>query len=382
MKILADENIAYVYEIFKNTGNVLRVPSKKIINKELLDTECLIIRSVTKIHKKLIKDTSLKFIGTATSGTDHIDKDLLTRSGIAFSSTPGCNAIAVAEYVFTSLLFLAEYNNFQIKDLVIGIIGVGNIGSYLNKILKAWGVETLLCDPPRFDKGEKGNFYTLNQIIENANVITFHTPLYNEGKYKTLHMVDKKMLLSLKPNTILINSCRGAVINNKELVDVMKIRNDIKVIIDVWEKEPRLLHNLLNRTSIATAHIAGHTLEAKIRATIKLYAEWCKLINKSNKFHKDEVNIFLSQPKFNNIILHGNITQSVLKKLVSLVYDVYVDDNLLRHAIRLKSFSFNALRNNYRDRREWFSLKVVCDTYQSYKILKKIGFNAIFQENI
>ncbi|PPI86710.1 4-phosphoerythronate dehydrogenase [Candidatus Pantoea edessiphila] len=378
MKILADEAIPYVYELFKNTGNIFQVPHTQILGKEIIDTECLIIRSVTKINKNLIKGSLVKFIGTATSGIDHIDQEWLKKSGIFFSSAPGCNAIAVAEYVFSALLFLAENNNFQIKDRIVGIIGVGNIGSYLNKIFKAWGIKTLLCDPPRFDCGANDKFYSLTQIIKLADIITLHTPLLYEGKYKTLHMINKNLLLSLKPNTILINSSRGPIINNKELLEVLHLRKDIKVVMDVWEKEPKLSSRLLNKISIGTAHIAGHTLEGKMRAIIKLYQEWCKIVNKPQK---TKLNKLLPMPIFNNIYLHGKVNQSVLKNLVYLIYDIHIDDSLLRNAIISKSFSFEKLRNNYRQRREWYSLKVVCDNYKSHKILKGIGFNAILKLN-
>ncbi|MXP50864.1 4-phosphoerythronate dehydrogenase [Pantoea sp. SoEX] len=382
MKILVDEFIPYAYEIFKDTGNVVKIHSDQLFGREILDTHCLLVRSITKINKGSLKDRKLiKFIGSATSGIDHIDTNWLKELDITFSAAPGCNSIAVAEYVFSSLLFLAERNNFQLKDRTIGIVGFGNIGSYLNKILQVWGITTLLCDPPKSDDGHKDKrnfFYPLSELISKVDIITFHIPLINEGKYKTFHMMNKEYLLSLKPNTILVNSSRGSVINTKDLIDVLEIRKDIKVVMDVWEGEPEISANLLNQVTIATAHIAGFTIEAKIRATIKLYAEWCKLIKKTKKI---KINKFLPNKIFNNIFLNGNITQSKLNKLVNLIYNIYTDDSLLRNAIITQSCSFDNLRNHYRARSEWFSLKISCNNYETFDVLKKIGFNAIFKPN-
>ncbi|WP_158674478.1 4-phosphoerythronate dehydrogenase [Candidatus Pantoea edessiphila] len=384
MKILVDETIPYVSDIFKNSGNVVKISSRELLGNDLLDADCLIIRSVTKINKQSLVDRkSIKFIGSATSGIDHVDVDWLKKLGVAFSAAPGCNAVAVAEYVFTSLLFLAERNNFQIKDCIIGIVGVGHIGSYLNKILSAWGVVTLLCDPPLSDKIHKKKqnyFYSLNELVNKSDIITFHIPLVYKGKYKTFHIINEKILLSLKKNAILINSSRGAIINNEDLIDVLKIRKDIKLVIDVWnEEENGLSIDLLSKTIIATPHIAGYTIEAKINAIIKLYERWCKLINKPKKI---KINKFLIEPTFSNIFLHGRITQSKLSKLANLIFSIYVDDSLLRNTTIMNYYSFNNLQNHHRIRREWFSLKVNCDNYETFNILKNIGFNAFFEQKV
>ncbi len=152
-----------------------------------------------------------------------MDDNWLAAAGIGFSAAPGCNAIAVVEYVFSSLLMLAERDGFALKDRTVGIVGVGNVGGRLQKRLEALGIRTLLCDPPRADRGDDGDFRSLDELVEQADVLTFHTPLFKEGPYKSLHLADEA-LIRLKAGTILINACRGPVVDNAALLEVSERR--------------------------------------------------------------------------------------------------------------------------------------------------------------
>ena len=158
MKILVDENMPYARELFSRLGNVKAVPGRPIPVNELDDADALMVRSVTKVNASLLAGKAIKFVGTATAGTDHVDDQWLKQAGIGFSAAPGCNAIAVVEYVFSSLLMLAERDGFVLKDRTVGIVGVGNVGGRLQKRLEALGIRTLLCDPPRKDNGDEGDF--------------------------------------------------------------------------------------------------------------------------------------------------------------------------------------------------------------------------------
>lgn len=155
------------------------------------------VRSVTRVNEALLAGKAIKFVGTATAGTDHVDQAWLQQAGIGFSAAPGCNAIAVVEYVFSSLLMLAERDGFALRDRTVGIVGVGNVGGRLQKRTEALGIKTLLCDPPRADRGDEGDFRPRGAGPE-ADVITFHTPLYKEGQYKTLHLADEALISRLK----------------------------------------------------------------------------------------------------------------------------------------------------------------------------------------
>lgn len=374
MKILVDENMPYARELFSRTGSVVAVPGRPIPQAELDEADGLMVRSVTKVNAALLAGKPVKFVGTATAGTDHIDEDFLKAQGIGFSAAPGCNAIAVVEYVFSSLLLLAERDGFALKDRTVGIIGVGNVGSRLQARLEALGIRTLLCDPPRADRGDQGDFQPLASLVAEADILTFHTPLFKQGEYKTLHLADESLLMALKPGTILINACRGPVVDNAALLKVLSQRRDLSVVLDVWEPEPDLSLPLLEKVDIATAHIAGYTLEGKARGTTQVFEAWTRFLGQPQQIALDTL---LPAPEFGRITLHGELDQPTLKRLVHLVYDVRRDDALLRKAAAIPG-EFDRLRKNYLERREWSSLLVQCDSEQASALLLKLGFNATF----
>ncbi|MBP2167678.1 erythronate-4-phosphate dehydrogenase [Erwinia toletana] len=376
MKILVDENMPYARELFSRTGDVVAVPGRPIPEAELNDAEGLMVRSVTKVNAALLHGKAVKFVGTATAGTDHIDEDFLAAQGIAFSAAPGCNAIAVVEYVFSALLLLAERDGFQLTDRTVGIVGVGNVGGRLQARLEAWGVRTLLCDPPRADRGDAGEFHSLDKLVAEADILTFHTPLFKDGVYKTLHLADAALLQALKPNTILINACRGEVVDNSALLAVLNQRDDLSVVLDVWEPEPELSLPLLAKVDIGTAHIAGYTLEGKARGTTQVFEAWTQFIGQPQQVALDTL---LPAPEFGRITLHGGLNQATLKRLVHLVYDVRRDDAPLRHVAAIAG-EFDRLRKNYQERREWSSLYVQCDNAAAAEMLTKLGFNAVHHD--
>ncbi len=278
VKILVDENMPYARELFSRLGEVKPVAGRPIPVDELADAQALMVRSVTRVNASLLSGTAVKFVGTATAGTDHVDQAWLDEAGIGFSAAPGCNAIAVVEYVFSALLMLAERDGFTLKDRTVGIVGVGNVGSRLQARLEAWGVRTLLCDPPRAERGDAGDFRPLEALVREADILTFHTPLFKEGPYKTLHLADDALISALKPGAILINACRGAVVDNAALLTRLEAGQDLSVVLDVWEPEPDLNVELLKRVDIGTPHIAGYTLEGKARGTTQVFEAFSAFI--------------------------------------------------------------------------------------------------------
>jgi len=372
VKILVDENMPYARELFSRLGDVKAVPGRPIPLAELDDADALMVRSVTKVNETLLSGKSVKFVGTATAGTDHVDDAWLAQAGIGFSAAPGCNAIAVVEYVFSSLLMLGERDGFALKDRTVGIVGVGNVGGRLQKRLEALGIRTLLCDPPRADRGDEGDFRTLDELVEQADVITFHTPLFKDGPYKSLHLADEAFIRRLKPGTILINACRGPVVDNAALLTCLEAGQDLSVVLDVWEPEPDLNVTLLNHVDVATAHIAGYTLEGKARGTTQVFEAYSAFIGQAQQVSLDSL---LPAPEFGRITLHGPLDESSLKRLVHLVYDVRRDDALLRKVAGIPG-EFDKLRKNYLERREWSSLYVICDDADAAALLNQLGFNA------
>ncbi|HDG1710780.1 TPA: 4-phosphoerythronate dehydrogenase PdxB [Kluyvera ascorbata] len=373
MKILVDENMPYARELFSRLGEVRAVPGRPIPTDALTDADALMVRSVTKVNEALLGDKAIKFVGTATAGTDHVDQSWLTQAGIGFSAAPGCNAIAVVEYVFSALLMLAERDGFALADRTVGIVGVGNVGGRLQKRLEALGIKTLLCDPPRADNGDEGDFRSLDELVAEADVITFHTPLYKEGQYKSLHLADEALIRRLKPGTILINACRGPVVDNAALLKCLEEGQNLSVVLDVWEPEPELNLALLDKVDLGTSHIAGYTLEGKARGTTQVFEAYSQFIGQPQEV---ALSTLLPAPEFGRISLHGPLDQPTLKRLAHLVYDVRRDDAPLRKVAGIPG-EFDKLRKNYLERREWSSLTVECDDADAAELLQKLGFNAV-----
>ncbi|WP_279022649.1 4-phosphoerythronate dehydrogenase PdxB [Gibbsiella quercinecans] len=370
MKILVDENMPYAAELFSRLGEVRAVPGRPIPRDALADAGALMVRSVTKVNEELLAGTRIGFVGSATAGTDHVDDAWLKQAGIAFSAAPGCNAIAVVEYVFSALMLLAERDGFQLRDKTVGIVGVGNVGSRLDARLKALGVRTLLCDPPRAARGDAGAFWPLEKLVAEADVLTFHTPLNKSGPYNTLHLADAELLAALPDNRILINACRGPVVDNAALLQALEQGKKLSTVLDVWEPEPALSLPLLARVDIGTAHIAGYSLEGKARGTTQVFEAFSQYLDRPQQV---ELAALLPVPAFSEIHLHGPLDDAKLKRLMHLVYDVRRDDAPLRK-VAGQPGEFDRLRKQYQERREWSSLRVRCDDSASAELLHQLGF--------
>jgi len=377
VKIVVDENMPYARELFSRLGDVIAVPGRTVSSAELRSADALMVRSVTRVNHSLLEGTPVRFVGTATAGQDHINTADLQAQGVAFSAAPGCNAIAVVEYVFSALLALAERDGFLLTDRTVGIVGAGNVGGRLQRRLEAAGIKTLICDPPRADRGDEGEFHSLETLVHEADVLTFHTPLFKDGPYKTLHLADQALLEQLTEGTILINACRGPVVDNQALLTVLENRQDLSVVLDVWEPEPELSLALLDKVDIATAHIAGYTLEGKARGTTQVFEAWSAFIGQPQQVPLAEL---LPVPDIRQLTLRGECDQAMLKRLAHLVYDVRRDDALLR-AVADKPGEFDRLRKQYWERREWSSLQVDCDNADTAEKLRLLGFNAKFTGN-
>ncbi|CDL82494.1 Erythronate-4-phosphate dehydrogenase [Xenorhabdus szentirmaii DSM 16338] len=376
VKILVDENMPYAEELFQQLGEVQAIPGRPVPEGVLAHADAFMVRSVTKVNEPLLQGSSVKFVGTATAGMDHVDQKWLAQAGIGFSAAPGCNAIAVVEYVLSALMLLAEQDQFQLKDKTVGIIGVGNVGGRLAERLAALGVKTLLCDPPRSDRGDEGEFWPLEKLVKEADILTFHTPLNQSGPYRTYHLADAGLLSALPDNRILINASRGEVVDNQALLSILQNGKEsgkkLRVVLDVWEPEPNLSLPLLDLVDIGTPHIAGYTLEGKARGTTQVFEAYCEFLGQPRKTALSEL---LPTPDFSQIVLHGEVTQSILKRLMHLVYDVRRDDAPLRQVAGQEG-AFDRLRKEYPERREWSSLTIYCDSEKSAQLLSQIGFNA------
>ena len=270
MEIVADQNIPHIEDAFKDLGNVNLYPGREITNNLLTDCDCLLVRTVTRVDELLLKKTAVKFVGSATIGTDHIDTNYLSRQNIGFSNAAGCNAEAASEYVISGLFALSARKGFDPFRLKAGIIGFGNVGSRLFQKLTTLGVDCLVCDP-LIDQHQypEIQFADIDKIIEECDLISLHVPLTNSqtSNHPTYHLFDKWRLQQLKQNSVLINAARGEVIDNNALLALLTSRNDLSVFLDTWENEPDINLKLLDKVDLATPHIAGYSVEGRLRGT-------------------------------------------------------------------------------------------------------------------
>lgn len=267
MKIVVDNKIPYIKDtLAKITKDVEYLPGNEITAEKIKDADALIIRTRTKCNRQLLQDSKVKFIGTATIGFDHIDTDYCEEAGITWKNCPGCNAGAVEQYVHAALELLHKEKGLVLEKACIGIVGVGHVGNRIRSLAQRMGMKVLLNDPPREDKGEKG-FVSLDTIARECDIITFHTPLITEGKYKTYHLADKSFFDSLNKKPVIINTSRGEVVETDSILNAINKGEVSESIIDVWENEPHINLELLNKVYIGTPHIAGYSANGKFNAT-------------------------------------------------------------------------------------------------------------------
>ncbi len=264
LKIVIEENVPFVKGLLEPYAKVLYLPAEKIDSSVMEDAAALITRTRTKCDAGLLEGSSCRLIASATIGTDHIDREFCCRKGITVVNAPGCNAPAVAQYVLSSLLHTV---NRPISSYTIGIVGVGHVGSIVERWARGLGMKVMLCDPPR-QRNEGGDQWcSLDEIAQKADIITFHTPLERSGLNPTYHLADAEFFSKLKRAPIIINSARGAIVDNEALLEARKDGKTGPLIIDCWEGEPAINRELLELTEIATPHIAGYSEEGKIRAS-------------------------------------------------------------------------------------------------------------------
>ncbi|NQU65915.1 MAG: 4-phosphoerythronate dehydrogenase, partial [SAR324 cluster bacterium] len=319
MKFIADKAIPYVQEAFSSIGQVDLLPSAEITPEVLQDVTGLLIRTTTKVTSTLLASSSVKFVGTATIGTDHIDLPYLANKGIYLSSAPGCNAVAVAEYILTALLALQQKTGASIKDRILGIIGAGNTGRALKNKAEAIGIRCILNDSPLFASSSTNEYIELDELIRRANIISIHVPLTRTGKYPTFHLVGDRALSRINPGTIIINTSRGETLDGQALKTNWGRLGG--VILDVWENEPHIDADLLERVHIATPHIAGYSLEGKIRATDTIYRDACNFFGVKKTWKAADALLPYGFPEL--ILPNG---AKLLELAITQAYNIWEDD--------------------------------------------------------
>ncbi|NVK44079.1 MAG: 4-phosphoerythronate dehydrogenase PdxB [Oceanospirillaceae bacterium] len=355
LNIVADENIPALDALFGPLGSIRRLPGRQMTADALVDADLLLVRSITRVDRALLDGTGVRFVGTATIGTDHVDLDYLAGRGIAFSSAPGCNADAVVEYVLTVLYQLAAEQGFSLRDKTLGIVGVGNVGGRLQQRLERLGIRLLLNDPPRAEQTPQG-FVALDELLASADIVSMHTPLVRDGLHPTYHLLDADALSRLKPGAILLNAGRGGAIDNEALLAFARQRSDLTLVLDVWEHEPVVDPELAQRVKFCSPHIAGYSLDGKIRGTHMLYEAVCRYLGTTPEI---ALEVCLPAPAIRRVDVSRQVEPL---ELMRLLYDPYRDDRELRATLALpepeRGQAFDRLRKTYPVRREFATLRV------------------------
>ena len=359
MKIVADSQIPLVREAFSNTGELHLHAGRSITPDIIKDADILLVRSVTPVNAALLNNSSIRFVATATSGIDHVDVEYLQDSEIGFASAHGSNAQSVVEYVLSSLFVLAEQNNFNPKDKTVGIIGCGEVGSRLRKSLETIGMQFLINDPPLKDKTGDPMFIELEDVMQ-ADIVSLHTPLTTSGPCPTRYLVDEKFLSRMKQDAILVNTSRGGVVNSNALANHIRQHQEFSVVLDVWEHEPEIGHDLLASVEIGTPHIAGYSTDAKIRATSMIYNAACSYLGLSQTWKPAGGLLDAGLQEFN--IADEVNDFDAIAMAVKAHYDVRSDAASLRRMLEVDSeqsgLYFDELRKNYPLRREFSATSV------------------------
>ena len=326
----------------------------KHLLEHVKNADALIVRTRTKCNQELLEGSCVKFIATATIGFDHIDTVFCEKAGITWTNAPGCNSTSVQQYITCALGYLAEKYGFSLQDKTLGIVGVGHVGKKVLKMAEALGMRIVLNDPPRMREEGLCGFVSMEGLLKEADIITFHTPLNMTGEDKTFHLANEDFFNKVLPGTIIINSSRGEVVETNALKNALKSGRVNGAVIDVWENEPGLDEELLSLTDIGTTHIAGYSLDGKANGTAMSVNALCTFFKLpyKNWFPSDVT------PVPDNIITidsNGKSDEQVLLEAVQQTFNIEADSAILKN----KTMSFEKYRGEYPLRREYPAYKVV-----------------------
>lgn len=370
LSIVADQQILFAKEAFSKFGDVELVDGRSIDQQVIKDADVLLVRSVTKVDKSLLDNSRIKFIGSATSGIDHVDTNYLVESNIAFSSAPGSNARSVAEYVLSSLFIIAEEQGFSLTDKSVGIIGYGQVGSRVRKFLETLGIKCLLNDPPLASKNCDEEYKSLDEVLQ-ADIITLHVPLTENGKFPTKNLVNDSFLDKLKSDVVFINTSRGEVVDEKSLLAFSQKNTEATLVLDVWCNEPEIDINLLQKIFIATPHIAGYSYDGKLKATKMLATALEQHLN----IELEDINLSTSDNEI--LTINDDVVQLAVLQSYDVRNDAIAMSDLINFDNKERGTYFDNQRKNYPIRRE-FTNRTIRTTKISNKNkqqLLQLGFN-------
>lgn len=374
MKIVADDRIPFLKGVLEPFADMVYLPGPGISNHDLRDADALLVRTRTNCNRELLENTPVKFVGTATIGYDHLDTRYLEEQGIVWRNAPGCNAGSVNQYIASVLAYLAGKHKFSLANRTLGVVGVGNVGSRVVRTAELLGMTVYLCDPPRVREEGLCGYISLEGILRECDIITFHVPLIYEGTDSTYHMIGNELLNRVNPGTFIINSSRGEVADDKALKKAIRTGKIAGAILDVWENEPDIDVDLLKMTTLGTPHIAGYSADGKANGT-------ALIVNELSLFFDMGIDGWtpgeIPKPIMSDFQIDcRNISQEEALLLAILgTYDVEDDDSKLKK----EPANFEKFRSEYHLRREFkaFTLELMGGTPQLGGICRKMGFRVV-----
>lgn len=374
IRIVADNKIPFLKGAFTGIASIDYLPGNQITNKHLKDADALIVRTRTLCDEALLKETAVRFIATATIGHDHIDSIWCSKNNISWINAPGCNAGSVRQYIASALAFIIKEENRQFKDITLGIIGAGHVGSRVLEMATSLGIKCLVNDPPRASAEGPEGFVPLEELLAQSDIVTLHTPLSLSGEYRTFHMADKSFFERMKKGAWFINTSRGEVHSTQALVQALISKQLSGAVIDVWENEPHISSLLLGLGSITTPHIAGYSLDGKANGT-------AMSVQAISRFFKLGLDSWRPQnippPPHPMIRLSGRekSPEHIFYGLSMKSYDIIQDsDNLKQFPERFETF-----REEYPVRREPHAHQVRMNNcpVEYRKLIETLGYKTI-----
>ncbi|HZL76128.1 MAG TPA: 4-phosphoerythronate dehydrogenase [Bacteroidales bacterium] len=371
MKIVADDKIPFLKGVLEPYAEVVYLPGNEISRKDILNAGALLIRTRTKCTESLLKDTGVTFIGTATIGFDHIDVQYCEKNKILWTNAPGCNSASVQQYMAAAMLKLASEFRYCLADKTLGIVGVGNVGSKVEKLAKLLGMNVLLNDPPRARKEGDKNFVSLGEILYNSDIVTLHVPLNVVGEDSTYHLFDDKTFKKMKKGSWFINASRGEVTDTPALKRSLCSGKFGGAILDVWEHEPDIDIDLMANTFLSTPHIAGYSTDGKAKGTSMIVNALCQHFNLPLK---EWYPLNVPEPGNPEILIDGKGKTDEAVILEAVLHTYNIDEDNIN--LRFSPSDFEKQRGNYRARREFpaFSISLAHGSKQAKKVLEGLGF--------
>jgi erythronate-4-phosphate dehydrogenase len=341
---------------------------RSLDRQHLISADALITRSITRVDAGLLEGTPVRFVGTTTIGTDHLDTSWLEQQGITWASAPGCNADAAAQYTLAMVWLACERLGRNPSDQSVGIIGRGNVGSRLQKLLNVLGISCVANDPPLADSGTSG-LVSLDEALAQ-DIVCLHVPLTRHGPHPTFRMIGLERLAQMHDLPLLVNTARGDVLDGAALLS--QLRNGrLHAALDVWPGEPGIDPELVKATTVATPHVAGYSIDGKLNGTLMIYKAFCAWL--------DELPVTAVDDDSEVLELDFRAVDKPISSALEAACFVQRHDSAMRRLTDLapseRATMFDRLRREYPSRRDFRAWRIHSLDNNAASTLIKLGFS-------